>query len=128
MLDVYLAPARQLAWPARVRFDFWAQAMYEPEIARLQRIYSRRMLSHLQHALNQRLPISQVEPLASQLQLLIDGGLQQAALQAETSGATLHLCRQLLALHGITFATQAQQYSTENQATGEQQRKRGMLA
>lgn len=130
VLDVYLAPARQLAWPARVRFDFWAQAMYEPEIARLQRIYQRRMLSHLQHALSQLLPISQVEPLARQLQLLIEGGLQQAALQAEAScaTATLQLCRQLLALHGITFATQAQQYSTENQPTGEQQRKRGLLA
>lgn len=129
VLDVYLAPARQLAWPARVRFDFWAQAMYEPEIARLQRIYQRRMLSHLQHALGQLLPAPQVEPLARQLQLLIEGGLQQAALtDTRVTLSTLQLCRQLLALHGITFAPQAQQYTTENQTTGQQQRKRGLLA
>jgi TetR/AcrR family transcriptional regulator, transcriptional repressor of bet genes len=130
VLDVYLAPARQLAWPARIRFDFWAQAMYEPEIARLQRIYQRRMLSHLQHALHQLLPAQQAEPLARQLQLLIEGGLQQAALQANTylPGMTLQLCWQLLALHGITFAAQAQQYATEDQSTGEQQRKRGLFA
>lgn len=130
ILQVYLSPESQLAWPARVRFDFWTQARYEPEIARLQRIYQRRMLSHLQHALSLLVEEPLVENLAGQLQLLIEGGLQQAALQENPRVAfnTLTLCRALLAQSGLHLPQQAEQDTPEDQAAGQHEIKRGLLA
>lgn len=130
VLNVYLSPASQRSWPARVRSDFWALAMYEPEIARLQRIYQRRMLSHLLHGLSPLLEVSQAEVLARQLQLMIEGGLHQAALQGDpaVAASTLGLCRALLTRAGLVMPPQTEQNASEDERAGYEETKRGLLA
>ncbi len=73
--DRHFAPRVVTAWVA-----FWAQAPYVPELARLQRINSRRLQSHLRHALRRLLPPQQAREVAFALATLIDGLSLHSAL------------------------------------------------
>lgn len=59
---------------------FWAQVRHSPGLARIQRIYQRRMLSNLRHAFGALLPAERAERAARGLAALIDGLWLNAAL------------------------------------------------
>lgn len=66
--DDQYSPEVVRAWLA-----FWAQVPFSPDLARLQCIYSRRMLSNLKHALRGLVPKDHVEDGAELFASLIDG-------------------------------------------------------
>ncbi len=59
---------------------FWAQAMHEPTLARLQRINEQRLLSHLRNELKSLAQTDQVEIMAQAIAALIDGIWLRGAL------------------------------------------------
>lgn len=69
------APEVITAWLA-----FWAQVRQDPKLARIQRIYHRRLESNLLHGLRPLLPKSQARRLATGLAAVIDGLWLRAAL------------------------------------------------
>jgi transcriptional repressor BetI len=69
------APDLRAVWLA-----FWAQVLQTPRLARIQRIYRRRLISNLRHALKALLPLPQASEAAQALAALIDGLWLQSAL------------------------------------------------
>jgi hypothetical protein len=63
-----------------VWLSFWAQLGQQPELARVQRVYERRLRSNLLHALRQLAPSDVAEQLATGLSALIDGLWLRSAL------------------------------------------------
>lgn len=62
------APGVATAWLA-----FWAQVRQSERLARLQRIYQRRLAGNIRHAARQLLPRAEAEALTTGLACLIDG-------------------------------------------------------
>ncbi|MGH1543858.1 MAG: transcriptional regulator BetI [Arenicella sp.] len=62
---------------------FWAEAMHEPTLARLQRVNMRRLRSNLRHILKQLLPTKQALMAADGLAALIDGLWLRGAFQSK---------------------------------------------
>jgi TetR/AcrR family transcriptional regulator, transcriptional repressor of bet genes len=62
---------------------FWAQAMHEPALQRLQRINEKRLLSHLKYELKRILPAQQAELVAEGIAALIDGVWLRGALSKD---------------------------------------------
>ncbi|WP_120512481.1 transcriptional regulator BetI [Photobacterium salinisoli] len=60
--------------------SFWAQAMHDPQLHRLQRVNEKRLLSHLRHELKQVLPADQALFVAQGTAALIDGIWLRGAL------------------------------------------------
>ncbi len=73
------APEVVSAW-----LSFWSQVRQSPRLARIQRIYERRLESNLLHALKSLMPAAEARRLASGLAALIDGLWLRCAL---TGGA-----------------------------------------
>ncbi|MFP8965121.1 transcriptional regulator BetI [Pokkaliibacter sp. CJK22405] len=59
---------------------FWAQAMHDPELARLQKVNEKRLLSHLRYELRKLMPAQRVENTSSAIAALIDGIWLRGAL------------------------------------------------
>ena len=81
---------------------FWAEARHHPGLARLQRIYARRLTSHLRHGLRPLVAAGRLAEAASGLAAIIDGlwlslALGQHALTPAAARALArdHLHRQL---------------------------------
>lgn len=90
------APSVVGAWLA-----FWSQAAQVPGLARIQRVYQRRLDSNLRQPLKQLLPAAEAERLAEGLAALIDGLWLRCAL---TGGALApaearRLARDYLRIH-----------------------------
>ena len=62
---------------------FYGQVPYAPELARLHRIYVRRLHSNLRHAFRQQLPPDDAERAADGMSSMIDGIYVRAALNRE---------------------------------------------
>ncbi len=62
---------------------FYGQVPYAPELARLHRIYVRRLHSNLLHAFRQQLPPGEAERAAEGMSSMIDGIYVRAALHRE---------------------------------------------
>ncbi|MEI8593380.1 transcriptional regulator BetI [Photobacterium sp. Hal280] len=60
--------------------SFWAQAMHDPQLHRLQRVNEKRLLSHLRHELKQVLPADKAQFVAQGTAALIDGIWLRGAL------------------------------------------------
>ena len=62
---------------------FWAQAMHEPSLYRLQRVNEKRLLSQLRYELTRILPRPKAEIVAAGVAALIDGMWLRAALSSD---------------------------------------------
>ncbi|WP_163131992.1 transcriptional regulator BetI [Agarivorans sp. Alg241-V36] len=62
---------------------FWAQAMHDKDLHRLQRVNERRLLSHLRYELKQALPAEQAQFMAQGIAALIDGIWLRGALNPD---------------------------------------------
>lgn len=101
VIDANLGPRQFDPRLAKVWLAFWAQAMHVPTLARIQRVYQRRMLDNLAHALRQSLPPRRARALAHGLAGLIDGLWLRATLGGgqPDSAAARRLLRDYLDAH-----------------------------
>lgn len=83
---------------AKAWLAFWAQAMHSPELARLQRVNERRLLSNLMYSLRRLLPGHRVKETAQTIAALIDGFWLRAALSEGRLDPqqAVDMCRQYL--------------------------------
>jgi len=63
---------------------FWGQVLHAPPLGRIQRVYQRRMLSNLRHALRQLVPAEETPKLAAMIAAMIDGVWLRGALSGWT--------------------------------------------
>ncbi len=84
VIDANLAPAEFEQRTGRAWLAFWGQVVHTPRLKRVQRVYQRRTLSNLQHALNQLLPAEEARSLAYMIAAMIDGVWLRAALSEWT--------------------------------------------
>lgn len=72
---------------------FWGQIRHMPGLGRLQRIYQRRLLSNLRHALGPMVPAAEARRLAGMIAAMIDGIWLRGALSGwtETDGDSARL-------------------------------------
>lgn len=80
VIDANFAPEQFTPEVVTVWLSFWSQLATTPGLARIHRIYERRMNSNLQHAFKQLLPAAQARHLTSGLAALIDGLWLRCAL------------------------------------------------
>lgn len=95
IVDANFSGAQTVQKSAKTWLAFWAQAMHSPDLARLQRVNERRLLSNLKYSLRQLLPAEQVPGTAQSIAALIDGFWLRAALsegRLQTTQA-VRLCR-----------------------------------
>lgn len=76
----HLNPAELSSEASRAWLSLWGLALYEPALARLQRVHQERMLSNLRHELRGLVAASEVERIAETIAALIDGFWLRAAL------------------------------------------------
>lgn len=87
----HLNPCELSAEASRAWLSFWGMALYEPALARLQRVHQERMLSNLRHELRQLVAPPDVERVAETIAALIDGFWLRAALaKAWKSDSDMH--------------------------------------
>ncbi len=84
IIDAYLAPSEFDQRTSTVWLAFWGQAIHTPALMRVERIYQRRMLSNLRHALRRLVGPVAAAPLAIAIAALIDGLWLRATLSAST--------------------------------------------
>jgi transcriptional repressor BetI len=87
VIEANLAPGQFDPRIATVWLAFWAQALHVPELARVQRIYQRRMSDNLLHAAKRLLPAREARDLAEGLAGLIDGLWLHATLGGGRPGS-----------------------------------------
>ena len=92
VIDANFAPEQSAPEVITAWLAFWAQVRHTPKLARIQRIYRRRLRSNLLHALRQMLPPDRAETVAHGLASLIDGlwlnnALVEDAMSAEQARA-----------------------------------------
>ena len=84
VIDANLAPAEFDQRTGTAWLAFWGQVVHEPRLKRVQRVYQRRTLSNLQHALKKLLPAEEAHSLAYMIAAMIDGVWLRAALSEWT--------------------------------------------
>jgi betaine-aldehyde dehydrogenase len=128
----HLGPTEQTAEACRGWLAFWGQALYRPELARLQRVHQERILSNLRHDLRSLAAPQEVTRIAETIAALIDGfWLRSALAGAWTSNNPIHedwifeFIDRSLAEHRLEGAepvrsSTSRSFVTRNPATGEQ--------
>lgn len=84
------APAQFTPRVCAAWLSFYAQVPHEPELARLHRVYIRRLHSNLRHAFGALLPAEGATRAAEGMGALIDGLWVQAALSREAPRERAH--------------------------------------
>ncbi|WP_250657112.1 transcriptional regulator BetI [Alkalimarinus coralli] len=83
----------------RTWLSFWAQAMHDPELAKLQRVNSQRLLSNLRYSFKQLMPPDKAIDAAKITAAMIDGFWLRSALSDSSKGefkeAEMH-CKQVI--------------------------------
>jgi betaine-aldehyde dehydrogenase len=107
VIDATLAPEEFEPRTCSVWLAFWGQVIHSQRLRRVQRVYQRRMLSDLRHALRQMAPGKEAERIALGLAAMIDGLWLRATLSNETdSRAARAMAASFVdARAGRTFAT-----------------------
>ncbi len=128
----HLGPTEQTAEACRGWLAFWGQALYRPELARLQRVHQERILSNLRHDLRRLVAPQEVTRIAETIAALIDGfWLRSALAGAWTTNNPIHedwifeFIDRSLAEHRLEGAepvrgSTSRSFVTRNPATGEQ--------
>lgn len=80
VIDATLAPEEFEPRTCGVWLAFWGQVIHSERLRRVQRVYQRRMLSDLRHALKQMVPAEEAQRIAIGLAALIDGLWLRATL------------------------------------------------
>jgi len=80
VIDAYLAPAEFDRRTGTAWLAFWGAVLHVESLRRIQRIYQRRMLSNLRHALSLLVPPAEGRSLAAMIAAMIDGVWLRAAL------------------------------------------------
>lgn len=80
IVDANFAGAQTEMQSAKTWLAFWAQAIHQPELARLQRVNERRLIANLRFYLRQLIPADEVRGTAQTIAALIDGFWLRAAL------------------------------------------------
>jgi betaine-aldehyde dehydrogenase len=129
-VQAHLNPAELTSESSRAWLSLWGVALYEPSLARLQRVHQERMLSNLRHELRQLVDSQHVERIAETIAALIDGFWLRAALaSAWRPESEVHadwifdFINRSLADHGLKAGTgqseRGRSFDTINPATGE---------
>jgi betaine-aldehyde dehydrogenase len=84
VIDATLAPAEFDQRTGTAWLAFWGQVVHAPCLKRVQRVYQRRTLSNLLHALKRLLPPDEARSLAYMVAAMIDGVWLRAALSEWT--------------------------------------------
>ena len=91
VIDTYLAPDEFDRRTGTAWLAFWGEVLHVESLGRIQRIYQRRMLSNLSHALLTLVPPREARNLAAMIAAMIDGVWLRAALsgwrEADSGGA-----------------------------------------
>jgi betaine-aldehyde dehydrogenase len=91
VIDTYLAPDEFDRRTGTAWLAFWGEVLHVESLRRIQRIYQRRMLSNLRHALASLVPPGEAHSLAAMIAAMIDGVWLRAALsdwrEADSDGA-----------------------------------------
>jgi betaine-aldehyde dehydrogenase len=128
----HLAPTEQTAEACRGWLAFWNQALYHPNLARLQRVHQERILSNLRHDLRKLVMAEEVTRIAETVAALIDGfWLRSALAGAWTTNNPIHedwifkFIDHSLTEHRLEGAepvrgSTSRSFVTRNPATGEQ--------
>jgi betaine-aldehyde dehydrogenase len=82
IIDAYLAPDEFDRRTSTVWLAFWGEVIHSPRLKRVQRVYQRRMLSNLRHALRRLVGDAAAPGLAQATAALIDGLWLHATLSA----------------------------------------------
>ena len=109
---------------ARVWLSFWGQALYVPQLARVQRAHQKRMLSNLKFDLRQIVDTQDVSPMADTIAAMIDGVWLRAAMNggsALQNGLARDLIFEFIArnLNGAPPSPAATSFDAINPATGQ---------
>lgn len=83
ILDASFAPEQFNPRVSTVWLAFYGQARHSPELARLHRLYARRLRSNLRHAFRQLMPAPNSADAAEGMSSMIDGIWVRAALAGE---------------------------------------------
>lgn len=124
LVDAHLGHSEFALDTARVWLSFWGQALYVPQLARIQRAHQRRMLSNLRYDLRQLVEPGEVVRMADTIAAMIDGVWLRSAMSGGTaleSGLARGLIFDFLdRLVGEPARTPAEpHFDTVNPATGE---------
>jgi len=95
IIDVNLAAEEFDRRAGSAWLAFWGQVPHAPRLQRIQRVYQRRMLSNLRHALRSLLDAGEARSLATMIAAMIDGVWLRAALSNWTD-ADSEVARELL--------------------------------
>jgi betaine-aldehyde dehydrogenase len=79
-VNAHLCPVESTSEASRAWLSLWGLALYEPALARLQRVHQERMLSNLRHELRSLVVADEVERIAETIAALVDGFWLRAAL------------------------------------------------
>ena len=93
-----LSPESLRATDSRAWFAFWTQVHQSPQIARIQHLYQRRLLSNLRAELRPLVPASALGDYAANIAALMDGAWLQAALAPRVESDNAALCERVLKL------------------------------
>ncbi len=84
VIDANLGPQEADHRTSKVWLAFWGQVLHAPRLLRVQRVYQRRMLSNLRHALRALVPVDEVARVAAMVAAMIDGVWLRGALSGWT--------------------------------------------
>lgn len=79
-VTAHLNPDELTSEASRAWLTFWGLALYDPALARLQRVHQERMISNLRHELRALVRVAEVDRIAETIAALIDGFWLRAAL------------------------------------------------
>jgi betaine-aldehyde dehydrogenase len=97
VIDANLAPEEMDQHTGAVWLAFWGQAIHSDRLLRIQRVYQRRVLSNLRHALAGLAPASEAERLAVIIAAIIDGLWLRTTLAASWSPSDADAARRIAA-------------------------------
>jgi betaine-aldehyde dehydrogenase len=79
-VQAHLSPVESTSEAWRAWLSLWGTALYNPALARLQRVHQERMTTNLRHELRELVAASEVERIADTIAALIDGFWLRCAL------------------------------------------------
>jgi betaine-aldehyde dehydrogenase len=97
-IEASLSPECLRSADSRAWLAYWSQVHSSPGIARIQRIYQRRIESNLRAALRPLVPQVSLASHAANIAALIDGAWLQAALSPRPAGESRATCERVLSM------------------------------
>ena len=97
-IEASLSPECLRSADSRAWLAYWSQVHSSPGIARIQRIYQRRIESNLRAALRPLVPEVSLASHAANIAALIDGAWLQAALAPRPAGDSRAICERVLSM------------------------------